>query len=94
VRLTSHRAFIAVRAAIKAGLVVHAPHADFGGVLTVSQSRRADGSIAWEAIQHGGTVDVGFDEPCPSAIARYFVSQVGKWSAACGVVRAYRKATQ
>lgn len=85
-------AFGALKEAFDRGLVVHAPHPDFGGTLTAGRSRRADGSRVWEMIQHGGTVDVGNECTSASDLARQFVYQVGKRAAFAGACAALERA--
>ena len=83
----SFDAFCAVRDAIVAGRIVHAEHPDFGGTVTVGQSRRADGSTVWETVHHGGSSDTGMECLSATEAARVFVGQVGKRNALAGAVK-------
>lgn len=80
-------AFCAVRDALAAGRIVHAPHPDFGGTVTVGLSVRPGKAPVYETIHHGGTIDTGSECDSVTDAARYFVRQVGKFNALAGARR-------
>ena len=84
------RAFEIARTAIEAGLVLHATHPNFGGVLTVGPYH-IDG-LPFAIISHGCGVDLD-DEFGDSTVAiRVFEFQVGKRGLLTAVLAAVEKA--
>ena len=87
----SHQAFVTVRDAVESGRIVHAPHPDFGGVVTIGFSARAGSEPVFETIHHGGTIDTGDVHRSLAEAVRNFVYQVGKHNALAGAQEALAK---